>query len=145
MQPLAILGPVDAILEPVIGFVILALALLNMVTRMLAHRSNVKEAEQGDEELSRSPIHAFTNIALVLASFYYLTVHYHGGVILASMAVGLFLTDFFEFAARELEAREDRSLEKPKAALGASLLLLTYAAYQTLFYLVAPIWDKIIV
>ena len=145
MQPLALFGPVDALLQPIIEYVLLALVLLNMITRMVAYRSNVEQAdEDGADALSRSPVHELSTVLLVLASFYFMTVHYHAGMVLSALVVGLFITDFFEFEARRVEAEEERPLDRPKAALAASVLVLLYAGYQAIFFVIQPLWDSIV-
>jgi hypothetical protein len=81
---------------------------------------------------------------LVLGAFYYTTVHHHAGMVLAMLALGVIITDFFEFEARKVEARSERTLERPKAALAASVLVLGYALFQSLFFIVEPIFSSII-
>lgn len=141
----SLFGPVDAILGSNIEFVLLALAVLNAGTRLAAHRSNVHQVNQEDtEELSRYPALEATNVLLVLGSFYYTTLHYHGGVVLSVLVLSMVLTDFFEFEARQVELRNDLTFEKPKAAILASLLVLTYAAYQSLFFIIEPFWSSVV-
>jgi len=60
------------------------------------------------------------------------------------IAVGLLLTDFFEFESRQVEARNDMSFERPKGAVAASLLALLYAGYQSLFVVIEPVWSAIV-
>lgn len=138
-------GPLDTVLGGQIAYVLLALAVVNIGTRMYQHRKHVKQAEEGGAEaVSRSPIHVASNLALVLASFYYLTLHHHAGIVTSALVVGLFLTDFFEFEARKVEARRGIPIERPKGAIAASILALMYVSYQTLFFLVEPIWSAVI-
>ena len=145
MQPLALFGPVDTILQPIIEYVVLALVLVNMATRFMAHRENVRAArEEGAEAVSRSTVHEITTVLLVLASFYLLTVHHHAGIVLSSLVLGLFITDFFEFEARKVEAIEERPLDRPKAALAASVLVLLYAAYLSVFFIIQPLWNSVV-
>lgn len=146
MQPLSMFGPVDAVLEPIIEFVVLALVLVNMGTRLFAYRDYRTQARDDDREehLSRNVVHEASNVLLVLASFYLLTLHHHAGIVLSTLVVGLFLTDFFEFEAREVELRKGERLSKPNGAMVASLVVLLYAAYQSLFYLIAPFWNAIV-
>lgn len=145
MQPLSMFGPVDA-LEPYIEFVVLVLVLVNMGTRLFAYRDYRNQARDDDREerLSRNIIHEVSNVLLVLASFTLLLIHHHAGIVLSALVIGLFLTDFFEFEAREVELRKGKRLSKPNGAMVASVVVLLYAAYQSLFYLVAPIWNSII-
>ncbi|MFC7204277.1 hypothetical protein ACFQJC_12190 [Haloferax namakaokahaiae] len=146
MQPLQFLVPLDqlAAVEPAIPFVALVLVLANMLTRFLAHRSHVNQANDGADELSRYLPHTLTSGALVVTSFLFLLLEPHGGMVLTVLVVGMFVTDFFEFEAREVEARNDRPLDQPKGALTASVVVLMYAAYQSLFFLVAGVWNAII-
>lgn len=148
MQPLQFAVPLDAleVLEPVITYVILGLVLLNMLTRILAHRRHVDQAEDGDddEELSRFLPHTVTTVLLVLASFVLLLLEPHGGMVMSILALGLLVTDFFEYESRCVEARTGEKLERPKAALGASALLLVYAAFQALFVFVAGYWSLLV-
>ncbi|RDI71137.1 DUF7313 family protein [Halopelagius longus] len=148
MQPLQFAVPLDAleVLEPFITYIILGLVLVNMVTRILAHRKHVNQAEDGDddEELSRFLPHSVTTVLLVLASFIMLLLEPHGGMVMSVLALGLLLTDFFEYESRRVEARTDKKIEKPKAAVGASVLLLMYAAFQALFFLVADYWNAVV-
>jgi len=144
MQPLSLLGPVDA-LEPVAGYLVLALVLVNMGTRWLAFRNYRKQANDEDrEEVSRWVPHELTNLLLVLTSFYYLTLHHHAGIVLSTLVLGLFITDFFEVEARSVELRRDVPLDRPKAAMIASLVVFLYAAYISVFFLVKDYWDAVI-
>jgi hypothetical protein len=146
MEPsVTLVGPLDAVLGGQMEYVLLALAVLNVGTRMFAHRSHVKQAdEDGAEAISRNPIHAATNVLLVLAAFYYATLHAHSGVVVSVLVVGVFIADFFEFEARKVEARRGIPIERPKGAIGASLLALAYVAYLSLFFLVEGIVSSVI-
>jgi hypothetical protein len=137
-------GPLDTVLGPYMGYVLLALAVVNIATRAFQHRQHVKQAEEGAEALSRQPIHVASNVLLVLASFYYVSLHQHSGIVASSLIVGLFITDFFEFEARKVEARRGIDLERPKGAIAASAFVLMYVAYITLFFIVKPIWSSIV-
>jgi hypothetical protein len=75
-------------------------------------------------------------VLLILASFAFLIVAPHGGMVTAVLVMGLFLADFFEFEARKAEARRDVPLDRPKGALGAGLIVFAYAGYQVLFFLI---------
>jgi hypothetical protein len=147
MQPLQFAVPIDA-LEAVGGIlpsVILVLVLLNMATRALGHRTHAKQAAEGGEEaVSRFVPHVVMNIVLILATFAYMVTHPHGGMVLTVLVVGMFLADFFEFEARKVEARNEMSVEPPKSAIGASLVVLLYAAYQSIFFIIAPVWNAIV-
>ena len=145
MYALALFGPVDAVLEPVIGFLLLGLVMVNLAVRGLAFRSHRKEAREGGAEaISRYlPLEA-TNVLLVLGSFYFMTLEYHGGMVLSVLVLGMFVSDFFEFEARKVEARRDVPLEPPNSAIAASVLVFLYTAYQSLFFVIAPVWNAII-
>ena len=147
MQPLQFAVPIDALeaVGDVLPYVLLVLVLLNMATRALGHRTHSKQAAEGGEEaVSRFVPHVTMNILLVLASFAYMIVEPHGGMVLTVLVVGMFLTDFFEFESRKVEARNEMRVEPPKGAIGASLIVLLYAAYQSIFFIVAPVWNAIV-
>lgn len=146
MQPLQFVVPVGALdaLEPYIAHVVLALVVVNMLTRIRAHSVHQSQVDDGADELSRYLPHSLTTIALVLASFVFLLVEPHGGMVMAVLVVGLFVTDFFEFESRQVEARNDMTFERPKGAVAASLLALLYAGYQSLFVFVEPLWNAVV-
>lgn len=139
-------GPVDSILGAEIGIadvlvieaLLLALVVLNFVTRKIAHDRHVSQADEGAEAITRFVPHEVMNALLLVGSFYYMTIAatYHPGFILSSLVIGLVLTDFFEFEARKAEARRGVELDRPKGALAASMIVLAYAAYQTLFFII---------
>ncbi|WP_327051507.1 DUF7313 family protein [Halomicrococcus gelatinilyticus] len=144
MQPLSLLGPVD-VLEPVAGYLVLALVLVNMGTRWLAFRNYRKQANDEDrEEVSRWIPHELSNLLLVLVSFYYLTLHHHAGIVLSTLVLGLFITDFFEVEARSVELRRDVPLDRPTAAMVASFVVFLYAAYISVFFLVKDYWNAVV-
>jgi hypothetical protein len=148
MQPLQFLVPLDPLVaaESVIPFVVLVLVLANMVTRLLAHRTHVEQAKdaEDDSEISRYLPHSVTTVLLVLASFAFLVVAPHGGMVMSVLVLGVFLADFFEFESRKVEARNEMEMERPKAAVTASLVALLYAAFQSLFFIVEPVWTAIV-
>ena len=144
MEPLSLLGPID-VLEPVVEYVVFALVLVNMGTRWFAYRDYRQQARDDREEaLDRNWLHEISNVVLVLASFYLLTLHHHAGIVLSTLVLGLFLTDFFEFEAREVELRKEKELSSPKGAITASFLVFLYAGYLSLFYVIEPFWDAIV-
>jgi len=144
MEPLALLGPLDA-LGTNVQYLVLALVLVNAGTRARAHRQHARRAEaDGAEAVERDPLHEATNVLLVVASLYWVTVAYHGGVVMSVLVIGLVVTDFFEFEARKVEARKGDPLDAPKGALTAWGVVLLYAAYQSLFFLVADLWNAIV-
>lgn len=145
MPPVNIFGPVDALLGVELGVgevlvieaVIFALIVINFLTRRIAHSRHVSQAEEGADAVSRFLPHQILNVVLLIATFYYMTVEYHSGMIMTALVVGLVLTDFFEFEARKVEARRGVPLDRPKGSLVASLIVLAYAGYQALFFLLA--------
>lgn len=145
MEPfVSIFGPLDAV-APIVEYLLLGLVIVNLVTRALAHRHNVSTAESGGaEEMSRHPVHVASNVVLVLGAFYYATLDQHAGIVLSTLVVGLFLTDFFEFESRLVEARQDMEMERPKAALGASVVVFLYTAYLALFWVIAGPFEAIV-
>lgn len=146
----AIFGPIDAVLARSVGgalvieYGILLLVLVNLVTRFLAHRQHVRQASADDPSLSRHRGHEATNALLVIASFYYTSLHQHAGVVLSVLVVGMVIADLFEFEARLVEVREDLPLEPPKGAIAGSLLVLGYAAFLSVFFVVADYWNLIV-
>lgn len=149
MIPLSVFGPVDTLLagsdHPPIVFVLVVLALANVVTRAVAHRSHVKQADEGGADaITQHPVHIATTLLLILASFYLATVELHSGIVLSALVVGTFIADFFEIEARRVEVRNDRPLGRPSGAIAASVLMVLYAAYISLFFVVSPIWNAVI-
>ena len=140
----ALFGPLDTLVAPYIEFVLLALVLLNFVSRRVAHGQHVRQAEDGADAVSRHPFHSFTTWGLVLASFYYLTLHHHSGMVLATLVLGMYIADLFEFEARKVEAREGHDLEAPKGALVAGLFTFLYVGYLSVFFLIEPLWTQVI-
>lgn len=138
MQPLSLLGPVDA-LAPFAEYVVLAFVVLNLITRHRAHYHHVRQADRSDEdeEIVRSRLHEASNLLVVLAAFYLATFDPHKGVMLSVLVVGMVVTDFFEFEARKVEARKGDPLDRPKGAIFASLMVFVYAAFLALFHFVA--------
>ncbi|MFB6169100.1 MAG: hypothetical protein ABEJ43_09675 [Haloferacaceae archaeon] len=145
MEPLQFLVPVDALVavEGLLPYVALVFVLANVVTRLLAHRTHVEQAESAGE-ISRYLPHTVSSVALVLASFAYMIVAPHGGMVLSILVVGTFLADFFEFESRKVEVRNNMTLERPKSAITGSLLVLLYAGYQSVFFVIEPIWSAIV-
>jgi hypothetical protein len=139
-----IFGPIDTIVGPYIEWIVLGLVLVNLVTRKRASDVYRRRAANGDDDFDRNRAHVFTTWGLLLMSFYYLTLHHHAGLVMSSLVLGLFLTDFFEFEARKVEAREALKPELPKSSLAMSVLVVMYAAYQTLFFVIAPYWNAVV-
>ena len=146
MLVLDFLVPVEP-LEAVSGLlphVVLALVVVNVATRIRAHRSRTARADAGDESVGRSPLHVASTLLLVLVAFAYLVVEPHGGMVLSVLVLTAVVADLFEAEARAVEIRNDMPIERPKAALAASLLALLYAGYQSLFRYVQPYWDAVV-
>jgi hypothetical protein len=137
-------GPIDDLLAPVIEWVVLALVVANLVTRAIAHRTHVRQAREGAEAISRHPAHQAVTVLLVVASFYFATVDYNGGMVLSTLVLGMVITDFFEFEARKVEARTNEEIGRPKGSLAASLLVAAYAGYLSLFFLIEPLWQAVV-
>jgi hypothetical protein len=147
----SLFGPIDAILSrtviaaPLIAYLLLGLLLANMVGRILEHNRHQSQAESGDwQQLTRHPLRVATSFLLVVGSFYYLTIAPHGGMVFSVLVLGVFITDLFEFESRQVEVRNDRALDKPKGAIAASFLALLYILYQTLFFVIAPVWNAVV-
>lgn len=150
MSALSLLGPIDVLATEVVSgvrlieFLLLGLVIGNVIARGLAHRDLTKRAREDDAEtLSRNRLLEGANIALVLASFYYITVELRPGIVFTTLVLGLFLTDFFEFEARLVEMRTEAPIERPKGSLAASIFVFGYIAYQSLFFLIEPLWSII--
>jgi hypothetical protein len=137
-------GPLDSLLAPVIEWVILVLVLANLLTRGIAHRTHVSQARDGADAISRYLPHQVVTVLLLVVSFYYATVDYNGGIVLSTLVLGMVITDFFEFESRRVEARTDKDIERPKGSVVASLLVVMYAGYQTLFFVIEPLWRAVI-
>jgi hypothetical protein len=141
----SLFGPVDTYLAPYIAYILLVLLLVNMVFRAVEYTQHVSQAEEGGADaLTRNAGRVATNFLLVVGSFYYLTVEPHGGMVFSVLFLGVFLTDLFEFESRKVEARRGIDIERPKGAIAASVLSLLYIAYQTLFFVIAPVWNGIV-
>tara|TARA_A100001037_G_scaffold273406_1_gene270307 strand:+ start:2489 stop:2926 length:438 start_codon:yes stop_codon:yes gene_type:complete len=128
MDP-AILGPIDVIFSPIIEPILLIGVVTNLVTRLLAHRSHIRQNKQEKGSLERLKIHEISNGMLIIFSFYYMTLHHHGGMILSLMVLTMVLADIFEFEARLVESRGDMEIELPKGSMLASMLVLIYILY----------------
>jgi ABC-type transport system involved in cytochrome c biogenesis permease subunit len=145
MEPsVTLFGPVDTLVGPYIEYIILVLVLANIGARALEYSQHVSQAEEGDEAITRGAPRVATNALLVVTSFYYMTLHAHAGMVMSVLVLGMVITDVFEFESRKVEARQGWDLDRPMGAIGASVLVFLYAAFQSLFFLVAPIWDAIV-
>mgnify|MGYP000412781659 CR=1 FL=1 len=145
MEPfVSLFGPID-LLAPYIEFVLLGLLVVNMAVRGWEHSQHVSQAEEGGADaIEQNSLRVATDFLLVLGAFYYVTVHHHGGLIFSVLVLGLFITDLFEFEARKVEARRGIEIEAPKGAIAASFLALLYIAFQSVFFLVAPVWNAVV-
>lgn len=139
MDPSTLLGPID-MLAPYIEYIVFVLIIANMATRHLQHRQHKQSAAAGAETLSRHPVHVASNVALLLGTFYLLSVDYHGGVVLTVLVIALIITDQFEVESRMVELRNDEELELPKAAIFTSGIVFLYAFYLSVFFVVEPAW-----
>jgi len=145
MEPsVTLFGPIDTVVGPYIEYVILVLVLANIATRAMEYSQHVEQAREEAEAITRSAPRVATNALLVVSSFYYLTLHAHAGMVMSVLVLGMVVTDVFEFESRLVEARRDIEIERPKGAIAASVLVLLYAGFQSLFFLVAPVWDAIV-
>lgn len=147
MDPLQFLVPVGALeaARPVILYGLLLLVLANMGTRYAAHQRYVSQAEEGGEEaIERHPLHVVSSFLLVLFAFAFTVIEPHGGIVASVLVLGTLLADFFEFESRLVEARNGMEVERPKSALVGSMLVLAYVAYQSLFFVVAPVWNAVV-
>jgi len=143
MDPLQFLIPfgwVSAV-GPVLPFAIFAMAVANLATRHFAHKRHVEQAKVGDSVEQYGP-HVFTNFGLVTLSFVFTLHAPTGGAILSILAVTLLLADLFEFESRNVEARNDMTLEAPKSSIATSGLVLLYAAYYAFFFVIADFWNQ---
>lgn len=130
-------------LAPVLIYVLLVVVVLNMAGRALEYRRLVDQTEEGAEQLSRHPLRVATNVLLVLGAFALLLVERHAGMVVSLLVVGVFISDLFEFEAREVEARQGWELERPWSSIGGSTLVLAYVVYQ-IFDQLAPFWEVVI-
>lgn len=141
----SLFGAVDSILHPYIGPVILVLVLVNMGARAFEYRSIVSQARDGGiEAVSRNAIRVATNFLLVALSFYFASVEPHAGTVLSVLVVGMVITDLFEFESRLVEIRQEFTIDRPKASIAASVLVLMYIGYLTLFQYIKPFWSQVV-
>jgi hypothetical protein len=146
MTPLEFLVPLGA-LESVGGalpYIILVLVIGSFLTRHRAHQVHKRDADDGVEAMSRYTPHSALSILLVLASFLYLIIHPHAGMVISVLVIGMVIADFFEFEARLVEVRNDMALEAPKSAIGAAFVALLYASYEAVFWVIKGPWETII-
>ncbi|MFC6614962.1 hypothetical protein ACFQAS_08380 [Halopenitus salinus] len=142
MDPLQFLVPLGwlSVVGPAIPFAILTLAVANVATRHRAHTKHVEQAADSDSVDQYLP-HVFTNFGLVLVSFLFTLINPTGGAIISVIAVTILVADLFEHEARNVEARNEMEIEKPKSTIAASSLVLIYAIYYVLHALNATFWS----
>ena len=146
LQFLVPLGWIETV-GPMLPIAILTLAVGNIVTRLLSHRTHKQQVEQtGDDDgLNRYPPHVFTTTGLVILGLLFTVYRPTSGMILMLPVIGVFITDFFEYESRAVEARNDMTFERPKAGIAISLLVFVYAAYYSLPFLYEPLLDALLV
>lgn len=146
MDPLQFLVPLGWLSEvgPMLPYAILVMSVANLATRHIAHRRHVEQGNSGDSVEPYTP-HAFTNIGLLLLTFLFVLDAPISGVILAVIVITMLIADLFELEARNVEARNDMQIEAPKSSIAASVVLMVFVAYYSLFFLVSGIWDQFVV
>ena len=146
MAPLQFLIPLEwlSVVGPVLPFAILVMAIANLATRHVAHKRHVDQGQSGDSVEPYGP-HVFTNVGLLLLSVLFAIHAPTGGTILSIVVVTMLVADLFELESRNVEARNDMAIEAPKSAIAASGLVLLYAAYYALFFVVADVWSGSVV
>jgi hypothetical protein len=152
MVEVTLFGPIDQLLgwsvppagNPLVVYLLLVLGLSNLVTRQRAHAQHLRQAEDDDEVVTRHRGHLVTNVLLLVGSFYYMTLHAHGGMVLSVLVLTLVLTDLFEFESRKVEERQGMELERPVAGIAAAVLVVAYAGFNSVFFVVAPVWNAIV-
>ncbi|MDZ5811969.1 hypothetical protein U4E84_11510 [Halorubrum sp. AD140] len=146
MDPLQFLVPLGwlSAVGPVLPYALLVMGVANLATRHLAHRRHVEQGADGDSVEPYTP-HAFTNIGLVLLSFLFVLEAPVSGVILSVLVITMLIADLFELEARNVEARNDMPIEAPKSSIVASLLVMVFVGYYSLFFLVSGIWNQFVV
>lgn len=128
---------------PILPFAILVLGMANLVTRYLAHQTHVQQAKTADQVERYSP-NSVTGIGLVFLSLVLIPYQPTGGTVLSILTITMLMADLFEFEARNVEARNEMTVERPKSALFASALVLLYAGYYSLFFLIRPFWRLVV-
>jgi hypothetical protein len=146
MDPLQFLVPLGwlAAAGPALPYAIFVMTIANLATRHLAHRRHVDQGEEADSVEAYTP-HVFTNVGLVLLSFVFILVAPVRGTILSILVLAMFIADFFELEARNVEARNDMEIEAPKSSIAASLVVLVWSSYFALFFVVEGIWNQFVV
>jgi len=146
MDPLQFLVPLGwlAAVGPVLPYAILVMAVANLATRHVEYKRHVEQGADGDSVEQYTP-HAFTNVGLLLLSLLFAVAAPVSGTILSIIVITMVLADLFEFEARNVEARNDMSIETPKSAIVTSIIVLVYAGYYALFFLVSDIWSQFVV
>jgi len=141
LQFLVPLGWMEVV-GPVLPFAILALALANVLTRHLAYTQHVDQAQDSDAVDQYFP-HTFTNVGLLLVCLLFTLHNITGGAILSVIVLTMVIADLFEFEARNVEARNGMTVERPKSAIATSALVLVWTAYYVLVAANLPFWDAV--
>jgi hypothetical protein len=146
MDPLQFLVPLGWLSEvgPMLPYAILVMAVANLATRHIEHRHHVEQGSDGDSVEPYTP-HAFTNIGLLLLAFLFTLDAPVSGVILSTIVITMLIADLFELEARNVEARNDMPIEAPKSSIAASVVMMVFVAYYSLFFLVSGIWNQFII
>lgn len=140
-----IIPVVDQFVAPYLPYILLVLVLLNLVARAREYGQHRDQADEGGADaLTRNTVRLATNVLLVVGAAYYATVSYEAGIVLSVLVIGMVISDLFEFEARKVEARREIPIERPNGAIAASVLVLLYVAYNSLFFLVAPLWEVVV-
>jgi len=137
------IGALDSI-AGVLPYVVMLLVVATFLTRHRAHETHKSAVDDGAESLEPYTPHVVVSALLVAASFLYMIVHPHGGMVISVLTLGMVVSDFFEFEARQVEARNGMELEAPKSAIVASVVALLYALYQALFWVIKGPWSAVI-
>ncbi|QKG91825.1 hypothetical protein EXE43_12850 [Halorubrum sp. SS5] len=146
MDPLQFLVPLGwlSAAGPALPYAIFVMTVANLATRHLAHRRHVEQGQDADSVEAYTP-HVFTNVGLVLLSFVFILTAPVRGTILSVLVLAMFIADFFELEARNVEARNDMEIEAPKSSIAASLVVLIWSSYFALFFLVEGFWNQFVV
>jgi len=146
MDPLQFLVPLGwlSAVGPVLPYAIFVMTVANLATRHLAHRRHVEQGQDADSVDAYDP-HVFTNVGLVLLSFLFILDSPVSGTILSILVLAMFIADFFELEARNVEARNDMEIEAPKSSIAASLIVLVWSSYYALFFVIEGIWNQFVI
>jgi hypothetical protein len=146
MDPLQFLVPLGwlSAAGPILPYAIFVMTVANLATRHLAHRRHVEQGQDADSVEAYTP-HVFTNVGLVLLCFLFILDAPVSGTILSILVLAMFIADLFELEARNVEARNDMTIEAPKSSIAASLVVLVWSSYYALFFVIEGIWNQFVV